>query len=304
MSARIIQSALVARAALALSLSLAAGAVQFAHAQGAPALPNNDGADKVLRVCADPNNLPLSNDKGEGYENKIAEAMASDFGYKVEYTYFPQRMGFVRHTLREKEPSTDRYKCDLIIGVPHGYDMTMTTRAYLHSTYAMVFEKKPEFASINTPNDLLKLPPDQLKKLRLGIFAQTPAVDWLLANNLIDQAVSYQAQSGDPQAFPGEMIQHDLKQGNVDVVFVWGPIAGYFAKRSGDTVRLVPFPPQPGIRFDYEIAMGTRYGEKAWHDKVDQWIGTHQDKINTILTSYDVPLLPLASAPVASNAPQ
>ncbi|MFC0400231.1 substrate-binding domain-containing protein [Paraburkholderia rhizosphaerae] len=302
MSARKTTFAFVTSAAFALAC--AGCAVQFAHAQGTPSLPNNDGADKVLRVCADPNNLPLSNDKGEGYENKIAEAMASDFGYKVEYTYFPQRMGFVRNTLRQKEPNTERYKCDLIVGVPHGYDMTSTTRSYLHSTYAMVFVKKPEFASINTPNDLLKLPPDQLKKLRLGIFAQTPAVDWLLANNLIDQAVSYQAQSGDPQAFPGEMIQHDLKQGNVDVVFVWGPIAGYFVKRSGNDVKLVPFPPQQGIRFDYEIAMGTRYGEKAWHDKIDQWIATHQDKINTILTSYDVPLLPLASAPVASTAPQ
>jgi quinoprotein dehydrogenase-associated probable ABC transporter substrate-binding protein len=304
MSARKTRTSFALLMRAALVLSCAGCAVQFAHAQGVPSLPNNDGADKVLRVCADPNNLPLSNDKGEGYENKIAEAMAKDFGYKVEYTYFPQRMGFVRHTLREKEPNTDRYKCDLIIGVPHGYDMTSTTRAYLHSTYAMVFVKKPELANINTPNDLLKLPPDQLKKLRLGIFSQTPAVDWLLANNLIDQAVSYQAQSGDPQAFPGEMIQRDLKQGNVDVVFVWGPIAGYFAKRAGNDVKLVPFPPQPGIRFDYEIAMGTRYGEKAWHDKIDQWIATHQDTINSILTSYDVPLLPIAGAPVASNAPQ
>jgi quinoprotein dehydrogenase-associated probable ABC transporter substrate-binding protein len=295
----------IVRATLALlALSCAAHAAVAQQGGPAPSLPNNDGADKILRVCADPNNMPLSNDKGEGYENKIAAAMASDFGYKIEYTYFPQRMGFVRHTLREKEPNTERFKCDLIIGVPHGYDMTSTTRSYLHSTYAMVFVKKPEFASISAPGDLLKLPPDQLKKLKLGIFAQTPAVDWLLANNLIDQAVSYSAQSGDPQAFPGEMIQHDLKQGNVDVVFVWGPIAGYYAKLAGDDVKLVPFPAQPGIRFDYEIAMGTRYGEKAWHDKVDQWIATHQDKINSILAGYQVPLLPIASAPVASNAPQ
>jgi len=305
MFARRTSIASMARAVLALAaLGCAAHAVNAQQGGPAPSLPNNDGADKVLRVCADPNNMPLSNDKGEGYENKIAAAMASDFGYKIEYTYFPQRMGFVRHTLREKEPNTERYKCDLIIGVPHGYDMTSTTRSYLHSTYAMVFARKPEFASINAPADLLKLPPDQLKKLKLGIFAQTPATNTLLANNLIEQAVSYSAQSGDPQAFPGEMIQHDLKQGNVDVVFVWGPIAGYYAKLAGDGVKLVPFPVQPGIRFDYEIAMGTRYGEKAWHDKVDQWIATHQDKINSILADYQVPLLPLASAPVASNAAQ
>ncbi|MBP0590176.1 substrate-binding domain-containing protein [Paraburkholderia sp. LEh10] len=294
----------VACATLALCCAWALTPCARAQGTNAPDLPNNDGADKVLRVCADPNNMPLSNDKGEGYENKIAAAMAKDFGYQLEYTYFPQRMGFVRHTLRDKVPNTEQFKCDLIIGVPHGYDMTSTTRPWLHSTYAMVFVKRPEFANINTPSDLLKLPPDQLKKLRLGIFSQTPAVDWLLTNNLIDQAVSYQAQSGDPNAFPGEMIQHDLAKGNVDAVFIWGPIAGYFAKREGDRVKLVPFPPQQGIRFDYEISMGVRYGEKAWRDKIDQWIGSHQDTINQILISYEVPLLPLASAPVASEAPK
>ncbi|VVU48924.1 hypothetical protein BAN20980_01623 [Burkholderia anthina] len=259
------------------------------RAQGAPRA--DDGADGVLRVCADPNNMPLSNNKGEGYENRIASQMASDFGYKLEYTYFPQRIGFVRHTLREKTPDTDRYKCDLIIGVPAGYDMTSTTRPYLHSTYAMVLAKRPELAGIAAPDDLLKLPPEQLHKLRIGVFTQTPAVDWLLGHGLIDQAVSYQVQSGDPQKYPGQMIEDDLRAGNVDVVFVWGPIAGYFAKRSGDGVKLVQFPVTPGIRFDYTISMGVRYGEKSWKDKIDQWIGANQDKIDAILASYDVPLL-------------
>ena len=132
------------------------GATAFAQGAGGPppTLPNNDGADGVLRVCADPNNMPLSNKKGEGYENKIASQMASDFGYKLEYTYWPQRMGFVRNTLREKVPQTERFKCDLIIGVPKGYELTATTRPYLHSTYAMVFPNKPEYASIKTPVDL------------------------------------------------------------------------------------------------------------------------------------------------------
>jgi quinoprotein dehydrogenase-associated probable ABC transporter substrate-binding protein len=274
----------------AAALCCAALASAAVRADG-PALPNNDGADGVLRVCADPNNMPLSNNKGEGYENKIASQMASDFGYKLEYTYFPQRIGFVRHTLREKDDNTGRFKCDLIIGVPKGYDMTSTTQPYLHSTYAMVFANRPELANIHTPDDLLKLPPDELHKLRFGIFTQTPAVDWLLAHNLIDQAVSYQVQSGDPQNYPGEMIEHDLRAGNVDVAFLWGPIAGYFAKRAGDTVKIVPFPATPGIRFDYEISMGVRYGEKDWKDKIDQWIGAHHDKIDQILTSYEVPLL-------------
>ncbi|MGF6504415.1 substrate-binding domain-containing protein [Paraburkholderia sp. 32] len=281
---------------IAAALCGAALASAAVRADG-PALPNNDGADGVLRVCADPNNMPLSNDKGEGYENRIAAQMASDFGYKLEYTYFPQRMGFVRHTLREKEDGSERYRCDLIIGVPKGYEMTSTTQPYLRSTYAMVLPNRPEFASIKTPDDLLKLPPDQLHKLRFGIFSQTPAVDWLLGHNLIDQAVSYQVQSGDPAVYPGQMIEHDLRAGNVDVVFLWGPIAGYFAKRSGDSVRLVPFPPGPGIRFDYTISMGVRYGEKEWKDKVDQWIGANHDKIDSILATYQVPMLKPVDAP-------
>ena len=283
-------------AALCAALSCASLASGAARADG-PALPNNDGADGVLRVCADPHNMPLSNDKGEGYENRIASQMAHDFGYKLEYTYFPQRMGFVRHTLLEKDEGSDRYKCDLVIGVPKGYDMTATTRPYLRSTYAMVFAKKPELAGVNSPDDLLKLPPDVLHKLRFGIFTQTPAVDWLLAHGLIDQAQSYQVQSGDPQAYPGEMIEHDLDQGNVDVVFVWGPIAGYFASREGDKVKLVPFGATPGIRFDYQISMGVRHGEQAWHDKVDSWIGANGGTIDSILTSYQVPLL----KPIDSN---
>ncbi|MEA3087354.1 MAG: hypothetical protein QOC89_5051 [Paraburkholderia sp.] len=283
---------------IAAALCCAALASAAVNADG-PALPNNDGADGVLRVCADPNNMPLSNNKGEGYENRIASEMASDFGYKLEYTYFPQRMGFVRHTLREKAEGSERFKCDLIIGVPKGYDMTSTTQPYLRSTYAMVFAKRPEFANINTPDDLLKLPPEQLHKLRFGIFSQTPAVDWLLSHDLIDQAVSYQVQSGDPQEYPGQMIEQDLRAGHVDVVFLWGPIAGYFAKRAGDTVKLVPFPAGPGIRFDYSISMGVRYGEKAWKDKVDQWIGANHDKIDSILTSYQVPLLKPVDVPAS-----
>ena len=285
-------------AVIAAALCCVALASAAVRADG-PALPNNDGADGVLRVCADPNNMPLSNDKGEGYENRIAAQMASDFGYKLEYTYFPQRMGFVRHTLREKEENTQRYRCDLIIGVPKGYDMTSTTQPYLRSTYAMVFPNRPEFASIKTPEDLLKLPPDQLHKLRFGIFTQTPAVDWLLGHNLIDQAVSYRVQSGDPAEYPGQMIEHDLSAGNVDVVFLWGPIAGYFAKRAGDSVRLVPFPAQPGIRFDYTISMGVRYGEKDWKDKVDQWIGANHDKIDSILATYEVPMLKPVDVPAS-----
>ena len=160
-----------------------------AHAQGSEA---------VLKVCADPGNLPLSNSQGEGYENKIAHALARDLGRSVEFTFFPQRMGFVRNTLRQRDESTQQYKCDVIIGVPKGFELTATTRPYMRSTYALLFESREEFARLQAPEDLLTLPPDRLHALRIGVFARSPGADWLLRNNLLDHAVFYAPQSGDP----------------------------------------------------------------------------------------------------------
>src|ERR1700755_189297 len=121
---------------------------------GAQSPPPDEKADPVLHVCADPSGLPQSNDRGEGYENKIAEALGKDLGKKVEYTYFPQRMGFVRMTLRARDETTLKFKCDVIIGVPTGYDLTATTRPYMRSTFALVFsEKHPEFKSFKGPED-------------------------------------------------------------------------------------------------------------------------------------------------------
>jgi hypothetical protein len=119
-------------------------AMLFASAVIAQEGPQISGSDATLRVCADPDNLPLSNARGEGYENKIAEQLARDLGRKLEYTYFPQRMGFVRNTLRQKDPQTQQFKCDVIIGVPKGYELTATTRPYMRSTYALVFRHRSE----------------------------------------------------------------------------------------------------------------------------------------------------------------
>lgn len=156
-----------------------------------------DGADKVLRVCADPNNMPLSNQKQEGYENKIADLLAKELGWKLEYTWFPQRMGFIRNTLRARDPNSDVYKCDLVIGWATGAEMAATTKPYLRSTFAMVYVKGKGLDSITTPNDLLNLPPEQLAKLKLGAFAQSAPVDWLVRNGLTTQIVPYQTMNGD-----------------------------------------------------------------------------------------------------------
>lgn len=273
----------LAAALLALCGSMSASVV---HAQA----PQEE--EKVLRICADPNNLPISNQAREGYENKIAELIAQELGWKAEYTWFPQRMGFIRNTLRAKIPNSDRYKCDLVTGVPTGYELTATTKPYLHSTYAMVFVKGKGMDDIQTPEDLLKLPPEKLSNLKLGAFAQTPPIDWLLKHGLINQLIPYTRQSADPAEYPGEIIERDLVDGKLDVAFVWGPIAGYFGKKvTKANVSVVAFKPQPGYQFDFNISMGVRFGEKEWKERIEKLLEANRGKIQAILASYDVPQL-------------
>lgn len=247
----------------------------------------------ILRVCADPDNLPQSNQRGEGYENKIADALAHDLGKRVEYTFFPQRMGFVRNTLRQRDEVTKQFKCDVIIGVPKGYELTATTRPYMHSTYALVFPEGRDLRGVRTPDDLLKLPRQQLSALRIGVFGRSPGADWLLRNGLMEQAVVYAAQSGDPAENPAHTVEQDLLAKKIHVAIVWGPVAGYLVQRhaSGPAWQTVPFLPDPQIKFNYEIAMGVRFGEKQWQGELDAWIDAHQGRIDEILTTYHVPLL-------------
>jgi quinoprotein dehydrogenase-associated probable ABC transporter substrate-binding protein len=271
--------------------ALLAGVLGFA---GVPALAQQPatGDDGVLRVCADPQSLPLSNRRQEGYENKIAELLAKDLGWKLEYTWFPQRMGFIRNTLRAKDPASDRFKCDLVIGVPVGFELASTTKAYFRSTYALAYVRGRGLDSVKAPEDLLKLPPEKLSRLKFGVFMQTPPVDWLLRHQLFEQAVSYQRQSGDPEAYPGEIIEKDLSAGKIDVAFAWGPIAGYFARMAaGGNIAVVPFKPDPEIKFDYAIAMGVRFGERDWKARVEQLVEKNRPQIQAILASYGAPLL-------------
>jgi quinoprotein dehydrogenase-associated probable ABC transporter substrate-binding protein len=250
------------------------------------------GGDRVLRVCQDPNNLPFSNRAGEGFENKLAELLARELGWTLEYTWFPQRMGFIRNTLRGRDPDSNRFKCDLVLGVPVGFELASTTKPYYRSTYALVYLKGKGLDSITVPEDLLRLEPAKLKSLKLGVFGQTPPADWLLKHRLFNQAVSYQRQSGDPERYPGEIIEKDLVAGSVDVAFVWGPIAGYFAKSvTSAEVAVVAFKPDPEIQFDFRIAMGVRFGEREWKDRVERLIEANRSRVQAILAAYGVPQL-------------
>jgi quinoprotein dehydrogenase-associated probable ABC transporter substrate-binding protein len=247
--------------------------------------------DTVLRVCADPDNMPFSNRGGEGFENHIATELAADLGRSVEYTWFPQRMGFVRNTLKKKN-ETGRFECDVIIGVPAGYELTATTQAYMHSTYALVHAGHRELDQLKSADELLKLSPQQLQSLRIGVFAQSPGADWLLRNKLLDHAALYAQQSGDPNVNPALVVERDLSAGKIDLAIVWGPIAGYLVRQhAAPSWHAIPFAPDPQIRFDYPIAMGTRFGEREWQDTLNQWIAQHPQKIERILREFQVPLL-------------
>jgi len=283
------------RTLLLLIVAMLPASMAFAQASGAS-----------LKVCADPDSLPQSDRAGAGYENKIAEALARDLGRKLEYTWFPQRMGFVRQTLRSQDDVTHQFKCDVIIGVPKGYELTATTQPYMRSIYALVVPGKSEYRNLKSPDDLLSLPKGRLSKLRFGVFAQTPPTDWLLKHGLIDQARFYAAQSGDPTEHPANIIERDLAKGDIDVAMVWGPVAGFLADRhkGGDAWLSVPFRPDPTIQFDYEMSMGVRFGEKEWKDTLDNWIATHRDDIQTVLTTFRVPLLEPSKVATPGDAPR
>ena len=278
---------------LALVLTIlapAAGAQSPAQSPAPPsALPDST---HVLRVCQDPNNLPFSNQALQGFENKIAALLAKDLGWDIAYTWYPQRMGFIRNTLRAREPDSDRFKCDLVTGVASGFDMGATTKPYYRSAYAMAYVKGKGLDSVLTLEDLLKLPPEKRATLRLGVFGGSPVADWLLAHDLIERMVTYQAQTGDPAQYPGEMVEKDLANGAIDVAFIWGPIAGYFAHHAQAPIVAIPLKPEPGTQFEFDIAMATRFGEAAYKQRIDDAIARNRPQIDAILADYGVPLLP------------
>lgn len=245
----------------------------------------------ALRVCQDPNNLPFSNVKGEGIENRIADLFGKALGLPVTYYSFPQRLAFIRNTLKFKLPGED-YRCDIVMGVPAGYDQVSATKPYYRSTYALVFARGKGLDQVQSVEDFLKLDRAKLKTLRIGIYDRSPASEWLNKHDLVDQGVPYKIMNADPDQYPGEIIEKDLAAGKLDVAIVWGPIAGYFARRvKTPALAVVPMKSEPGVKFDYQMAMGVRYGEREWKQQIEGLIESKQSEIQAILKEYGVPLV-------------
>jgi mxaJ protein len=280
------RSSLVALLSLAAAtLAAAQGSIGDAPAQvaAAPAPVNARPAGAVLRVCADPDNLPFSNEKGEGFENKIAAVLAEELGASVSYVWWPQRRGFVRNTLRARD-------CDVLIGVPNGFDPVAATTPYYRSTYYFVTraDRKLRIASLDDP---------ALRTLRIGVnligedYTNPPPAHALGARGITvhkGYSTFYNAEQR-----PEDVINAVVK-GEVDVAIVWGPLAGYFAGRQPVPLDLVAIPDsvdRTGFPFAFDIALGVRRSDRELRAQLDSALVHRRADIDRILREYGVPVI-------------
>ena len=263
-------------------------------------------AEEKFKVCADPLNPPYSTKKKDGFENKIAELLAKELGQKVEYTWFAQRIGFIRNTLKapvnELDVDSDKYKCDIVMGVPAGYDLTLTTSPYYKSTYVLLIAKGRGWDDIKDAAQLTGLPLQKQEALKIAMFDRGPGATWLQQNGLLDQGISYQSMSGDNENNTAMQIEKDLKAKKIDMVILWGPMAAYvIAQSPKNSYIMIPMKSTPRIKFDFAMAMGVRNGDKARKAALDKLIATKADKIQAIIASYNIPLLPLTKEAVRDD---
>ena len=251
-----------------------------------------DEERSAFKVCADPHYLPWSNEEEEGYENRIAALLAGELGLPVEYTWFPQRMGFIRNTLRARGDDGE-YKCDVVMGLPAGYELAITTAPYYYSTYALVYVKGRGLDDIRSAADLLALDSARRDQLRFGLAERNPGTVWLAKHGLLDLlTVAYASQHGNPEVQPGQIEREDLLAGNIDVTIMWGPIAGYFATSNPDTpIAVIPMSSEPGVHLHFGISAGVRFGQGERKKELQGLLEKNADTIDAILREYGVPLV-------------
>jgi len=234
---------------------------------------------KVLRVCADPSNMPFSTDKGEGFENKLAELLANKLGKGLSYSWYPQATGFVRNTL-------GAHKCDVIMGVPQGDDIVQVTNPYYRTAYALVFKQGHGLEDVDTLGD------PRLKGKRIGIVAGTPPGNNMVANGLMANAKPYPLVVDTRVDSSAAAMMHDLAADEIDAGILWGPMAGYYARHAASAVTVVPLVKETtGPRLAYRIAMGVRYADQEWKRQLNRTIQDNQPAIDRLLLSFGVPLL-------------
>jgi len=256
-----------------------------------------DGADpsielvdpKVLRVCADPRNLPFSNEKGEGFENKLGELFAEKLQKKLDYMYFPQATGFVRMTLAA-------HRCDVIMGFPQGDDLVQGTNPYYRTAYALVAKQGSGLDDVATLEDA------RLKDKRIGIVAGTPPATNMAVAGLMANARPYPLMIDTRFDSSSAAMIKDLMSGEIDAGVLWGPMAGYYAKQASPPLHVTPLVKEAsGPRLAFRIGMGVRPADQNWKRQLNRLIQENQPAINKILLDFGVPLLDENDKPITAE---
>jgi mxaJ protein len=278
------RSAFRLRRLLLLCVVAASLSCATAEQQHARVTRQTASGPRSLRVCADPNNLPFSNERGEGFENRIAELLASDMRAELRYTWWAQRRGFVRHTLRAGE-------CDVVLGVPSSFELAQTTAPYYRSTYVFV-SRQDRHLNVRSFDD------PHLRQLKIGVqligddAANSPPVHALSARHIVGNVRGYTVYGDYSQESPPARIVEAVACGEVDVAVVWGPLAGYYARRQKVALEVVPVSPQvdpPFLPFVFDISMGVRRGDDALREELEEFLERRRDDIERILDEYGVP---------------
>lgn len=252
---------------------------------------------RLLRVCADPNNLPFSDSTGGGFENRLASMVANEMHSKVAYTWWAQRRGFVRNTLNAQ-------RCDVVMGVPTSFELTGVTRPYYRSSYVFVTRR-------DRPWQIRSFDDPLLRRLTVGVqlvgddYANAPPAHALGRRGIVQNVRGYNVQGDYRRAAPPARIIDAVADGDIDVAVAWGPLAGYFAARDSVPLRVVPVSPQvdlPFLPFVFDISMGVRRADSTLRDTLNAIIVRRRTSIDSLLHAYGVPLLgtPGSSAAVAS----
>jgi len=263
-----------------------------ARAQG-----TNEGLDlsielvdpKVLRVCADPRNLPFSNEKGEGFENKLAEFLAAKLQKKLDYMYFPQATGFVRVTL-------GAHRCDVIMGFPQGDDLVQGSNPYYRTAYALIAKQGSGLDDVDTLEDA------RLKGKHIGVVAGTPPATNMAAAGLMATAKPYPLMIDTRVDSSAEAMINDLSKGDIDAGILWGPMAGFYAKKANPPLHVTPLVKEKtGPQLVFRIGMGVRRADQNWKRQLNRLIQENQPAINKILLDYGVPLLDENNQPIGTE---
>lgn len=274
-----------------LGMALAAATLTLAGSSAAQSqpVPSPTGelvARTELRVCADPRDLPFSNEAEEGYENKIAELIGKELSVPVKYVWFPQIIGFVRNTLGAG-------KCDLVMGTVAGDEIMETTSPYYYTSYVIVYRKDAgwTFTGFDDP---------RLKSLHFGAIASTPPGNLLVKHGLMGNIQSYHLTVDTRYESPSHEMIQDVIDHKIDAGLLWGPLAGYYIKRDNLPLAIAILKSEPqSPRMAYHIAMGVRASAPQWRRRINAVIQKHRDEITAILADYGVPLLDEQDRPLA-----